>query len=116
MEPGGVKTEYAGSSMVHVERHPAYTDPSCPTNVLRAYMADPKATENWGDAGKVAEVIYEVVASGKGIPLRLPLGMDSWGFMKSEAERIGKELDELKSISERTSTSAQLDSVNFLKR
>jgi hypothetical protein len=116
MEPGGVKTEYAGSSMVHVERHPAYTDPTCPTNVLRAYMADPKMTENWGDAGSVAEVIYEVVGSGKGIPLRLPLGMDSWGLMKSEVERIGKELDGLKNISERTSGSAQLDSIDFLKK
>lgn len=116
MEPGGVKTEYAGTSMVHVDRHPAYTDPTCPSNALRDYMADPKLSAGWGDPKIVAEVMYEVVSSGKGIPLRLPLGSDSWGFIKAEVEAFGKELDGLKSVSERTSGAEQLESIDFLKK
>jgi len=102
--------------MVHVPRHPAYTDPSCPTNVLRAYMLDPKASENWADPAIITEVLYEVVSRGQKIPIRLPLGMDSWGMIKGEVEKIGKELEELKGLSTRSSGEAQLGSIEFLMK
>lgn len=122
MEPGGVKTEYAGTSMVHVERHPAYSDPSCPTNQLRAYMANPKAVENWASPEKIAEVIYTAISEGVeganggkgGIPLRLPLGPDSWGLQKADLEAALKEFEALKSISLSTTSAEQLGSVDFL--
>jgi hypothetical protein len=79
-------------------------------------MANPNATEGWGDPNIVAEVIYEVVGSGKKIPLRLPLGSDAWGMIKMEREAFSKELDELKSISEKPSGKEQLSSIDFLMK
>jgi hypothetical protein len=110
--------------MIHVDQHPAYTDPSCPTNQLIAYLADSKATENWASPAKVAEVIYMAISEGVeganggkgGIPLRLPLGADSWGLQKADLEAALKEFEVLKPVSLSTSSAELLASVGFLQK
>ena len=119
IEPGGIKTSYATSSLVPIPQHPLYTDPSLPTNKLKAYMSDPNASKNWAEPKDIAEVMYSTVKDGieganggqRGIPLRLALGADSWAFMKAGLEQNLKELDSFKSISFKTAGQEQLDSI-----
>ena len=117
VEPGGIKTEFSGSSMVVGARHPAYLDPSCPYNQLVAYMSDPKSKESWADPVVVARVIVETVVhqGDKPLPMRLPLGSDAWGMIKAETAAVDKELDEWKDVSKSCSSEGQLKSIEFLQ-
>jgi NADP-dependent 3-hydroxy acid dehydrogenase YdfG len=87
VEPGGVKTKYAVTSTKKAEEaeteSEAYLDPNLPANVLRAYIKDPKSTGNWAEVDKVIEVLYGFVERGGDLPLRLPLGSDSWNMQVS---------------------------------
>lgn len=48
IEPGGVKTNYATSSLKPTaKRHPAYSDPSAPTNQLLGYMQSEQGRSMW---------------------------------------------------------------------
>jgi NAD(P)-dependent dehydrogenase (short-subunit alcohol dehydrogenase family) len=124
VEPGGVKTEYAGSSMQFEKRHPAYADPKLKTNVILGYLSNPEAMKNFAEASAVAEAMYRAVKNGVegtnggkgGIPFRLPLGADSWAIQKMVFERDLKELETLKEISYSTSGEEQLKSLSFLKK
>ncbi|KAF2202603.1 short-chain dehydrogenase [Delitschia confertaspora ATCC 74209] len=124
LEPGGVKTNYAGSSLVHIPPHPSYTDPSFPTNQLKAYMANPESTDDWADAHVVAEIMYSTIKNGiegvnrgkGGIPLRLPLGAESFMFQKMAHEEALRELEMLEKTSLSTNPNRNLDSLEFLKK
>lgn len=118
VEPGGVKTRYAETSTGGLDaknRLPAYTDPELPTNLLLKYKDSPAATANWAEPDKVVQVLYKFVEDGGEIPLRLPLGSDSWGMQKRAHEQGLKELERVKSISLSTSGAEQLKSLDFLK-
>jgi hypothetical protein len=118
VEPGGMKTEYSGSSFVQGARHPAYLDPSCPYNQLAAYMADPKSRDGWADPAVVARVMVDTVArkGDRALPLRLPMGSDSWGMIKAENAAVDKELDEWKDVSQSCSPRESLENVAFLQK
>lgn len=118
LEPGGVKTEYAGSSMVHTARHPAYTEPGCPINQLLAYLSDPNLMGNFADPKAIAKVTFDTVVKGN-MPQRLPMGSDSWGMIKADVQQMDKEMDSWKAVSESCSGSSggdQLSSIDFLKK
>jgi NAD(P)-dependent dehydrogenase (short-subunit alcohol dehydrogenase family) len=124
VEPGGVKTNYAHTSTADPTSsatHPAYLDPALPTNLLRKYKENPNATANWAEPDIVVETIYESVKKGVGptgeLPLRLPLGADSWGMQKGALEKGLLQLEIVKSTALRTSGEggeAQLESIKFL--
>ncbi|KAF1958659.1 retinol dehydrogenase 8 [Byssothecium circinans] len=121
VEPGGVKTNYVETSTPKFdgkERHPAYTDPNLPTNLLFKYLGAPEAMANFAEPGKLAEVLVKYVEEGGEMPLRLPLGMDAWGSLMEGAEANLKDLEKVKevavSISDRGEE--QLKSIKFLKR
>ena len=118
VEPGGIATEFSGSSMVLGARHPAYLDPGCPYNQLVAYLADPKLRDGWADPAVVARVLVGVVEhqGDRPLPLRLPIGSDAWGMIKAENAAVDKELDEWKEVSQSCSSAEQLESVAFLQR
>lgn len=100
IEPGGVKTNYAGSSLKMMEkRHPAYSDPSYPTNALLAFMLDPKSSETWAEPSAIAEAMYRIVSRGEPIPIRVPLGSDAWSMIVADVEKTKKDLEGLKSLS-----------------
>jgi hypothetical protein len=100
IEPGGVKTKYATSSLKMMEqRHPAYTNPSYPTNALLTYMLDEKSRELWAEPAGIALAMYEIVSRGQKIPIRVPLGSDSWGAIMADLEKNKHELEELKDLS-----------------
>jgi hypothetical protein len=117
VEPGGMKTEYSGSSFIQGARHPAYLDPKCPYNQLAAYMADPKSRDSWADPMVVARVMVDTVVrkGDRALPLRLPVGSDSWGMIKAENAVVDKELDEWKDVSQSCSSPESLESVTFLQ-
>lgn len=117
VEPGGVKTNYASTSFKMMERrHPAYSDPSSPTNILFAHMTDPKARETWADPEAVAAAMYKLVSRGQKIPIRLPLGSDSWEMIMADIERTKVELEGLKELSVRVGSEAGAESLKSLKR
>lgn len=100
VEPGGVKTKYASSSMKTMEqRHPAYADPSYPTNALLAYMTDPRSSEGWAEPEAIAAAMYRIVSRGERIPIRVPLGVDAHQMIIADIESTEKELEGLKDLS-----------------
>lgn len=118
LEPGGIKTEYAGTSMVHIERHPAYAGPDFAATQLFNYLKDPIASANWGEAADVARVVFNVVShkGDRALPMRLPMGSDAYGLIVAETEVVAKELAAWKTESLSISSEAQLKSVDFLKK
>ncbi len=116
IEPGGTKTNYATSSLKHMaERHPAYADPSYPTNLMFSYMLKEENRSAWAEPSELAETIYLVISRGQRIPIRVPLGSDAWGMIMKDLADTKKDLDELKDISIGVGDAKQLESINFLK-
>ncbi|KAK3896682.1 hypothetical protein C8A05DRAFT_20396 [Staphylotrichum tortipilum] len=116
IEPGGVKTDYATRSMLTVEPHPAYAAPDTPARLIEKYMDDPEASKNWADVVSVARAIYTIGASGKEIPLRVPLGPDAWGMLKMENDKAGQVLEEWREFSSSVGNEGQLESLAFLQK
>ncbi|KFY51030.1 hypothetical protein V496_08991 [Pseudogymnoascus sp. VKM F-4515 (FW-2607)] len=101
IEPGGVKTNYATSSLKTMAngRHPAYADPTHPTNVLLGYMGKEENRSSWAEPDAIAAAMYRLVSRGQRIPIRVPLGADAYGMITMDIESIRKDLDEFKEIS-----------------
>ena len=117
IEPGGVKTNYASSSFKMMEqRHPAYSDPSFPTNVLFSFMTDPKSRESWAEPQSVAAAMYTLVRRGQKIPIRLPLGSDSWEVIMADIDTTKKELLGLKDLSASVDAQSSADALKSLGR
>ncbi|KAF4827903.1 putative oxidoreductase [Colletotrichum tropicale] len=117
IEPGGVKTNYATSSLKMMKgRHPAYSDRSSPANALLGYIQSEQGRSTWTEPRDLAVAIYAVVSSGNRVPIRVPLGPDAWGLLNSDLESIRKDLDEFKNLSLGLGDSKQLESINFLRK
>ncbi|KAI2470662.1 short-chain dehydrogenase/reductase-like protein SDR [Annulohypoxylon bovei var. microspora] len=115
IEPGGVKTNYATSSLKPMaKRHEAYADPSYPANQLLRHMANEQARALWAEPSALAAAVYQVVSREKRIPIRVPLGSDAWGMIAKDLESTKNDLDEVKDISLSVSSAKQLDSIRFL--
>lgn len=97
------------------KRHPAYADPNYPTNVLLAYMLNEEHRSLWSEPSALAAAMYQVVSRGQRIPIRVPLGADSWGMIAKDLEDTKKDLDDLKEISLSVGDPKQLEAINFLK-
>lgn len=111
-----MKTNYATSSLKPMEkRHPAYSDPSTPTNQLLGYMQSEQGRNMWAEPSALAAAIYHVVGRGLRIPIRVPLGADAWGMISGDLESIKTDLDELKDVSLGVGDAKQLDTIDFLK-
>ncbi|KAI0020109.1 NAD(P)-binding protein [Xylariomycetidae sp. FL0641] len=116
IEPGGVKTKYATSSLKRMaHRHPAYADPAYPTNAILGYMLSEQGRSAWSDPHDIALSIYHIVSRGERLPIRVPLGPDSWGMIMMDIENTKKDLEEIKDISMGVGNADQLKSINFLK-
>ncbi|KAI1210600.1 uncharacterized protein F4807DRAFT_421983, partial [Annulohypoxylon truncatum] len=100
VEPGGTKTRYVGENMRRMPRHPAYAeDPQSATTGMLKFMDTPEMHEGFASAAEVAEGVYTVVGSGRRIPIRVPLGRDSWRMVMAEVERVKADLEECRDIS-----------------
>ena len=97
------------------QRHVAYSNPSFPTNVLFAHMTDPKAREGWAEPESVAAAMYNLVSRGQRIPIRLPLGSDSWEMIMADIDNVKKELTELRPLSVSVGSSTSADTLRSLR-
>jgi len=111
-----VQTNYATSSQVSIAPHPAYDAADSPSRVLNGYRANADMRKKWALPEAIAEAMVEVVSRGQRIPIRVPLGPDAWGMIKAELNKVGKELDELKELSESVGHPEQLGSIDFLRK
>ncbi|KAK4233339.1 hypothetical protein C8A03DRAFT_19575 [Achaetomium macrosporum] len=114
VEPGGVRTGFTGHRMQRIEVHPAYAAPDTPARLLDKYIDDPEASKNFADVDDVTKAIFSIVASGKEIPLRVPIGPDAWGVLKMENDKNGKALDDWKEFAISAGKAGQLESLDFL--
>ncbi|KAI1809316.1 short-chain dehydrogenase/reductase-like protein SDR [Poronia punctata] len=115
IEPGGVQTNYVNMLQSNGKRHPAYLDPTFPTNVLMSYVERDEARRLWAKPSALAAAIYYIVARGEKIPIRLPLGADAWGIISKDLDDNRKLLDELKDVSFSVGDENQLEAVGFLQ-
>ncbi|KAK3389338.1 short-chain dehydrogenase/reductase-like protein SDR [Podospora didyma] len=117
IEPGGVKTSYAGTSLKRIAPpHPAYAKADSPSRVIEGYMLDPAATKYWAEPEEVARAMVNVVSNGQKIPLRVPLGPDAWVFLKGANEADAKELEKMKEVAFSVGKKEQVETLGFLAK
>ncbi|KAF8519622.1 hypothetical protein BU17DRAFT_75884 [Hysterangium stoloniferum] len=97
LELGGFPTAWRDNSIV-IPQHPAYDDPSFPTNRFRAAKATSKYM---GDPNRCAEAMYNL-ASSSDLPLRLQLGSDSFYLVTAQAKKTLKEQQQWARVSHST--------------
>jgi NAD(P)-dependent dehydrogenase (short-subunit alcohol dehydrogenase family) len=137
VEPGGVRTNYAHTSIAPAtttstsadvadheedqalqEAKQAYASPHTQTNKLRAHHENPAAMSGWVEAEDVVKAIVGVVEKGE-IPLRVPLGADSWGLqrkgLQAQLERLEKAKEVALSVCSREKGEEQLKAIEFLR-
>ncbi|KAI5918754.1 NAD(P)-binding protein [Camillea tinctor] len=115
LEPGGVSTEYLGSSMRRVpQRHPAYAD--APTTVMLKMLEDPKIREGFATPSEVAQALWAMMSAGRKLPMRLPLGTDAWAMVGMEIEEVRKELEAWKGVSCSVGDQRGLDMIEELRK
>ncbi|KAK6604286.1 short chain dehydrogenase [Botrytis cinerea] len=115
IEPGAVKTNYATSSVVKVPAHPAYTDPSSGTRQLEAFLDNHSFRDYMAEPERVAQIIIEAAELEKKgeMPLRLPVGPDSWSFIKAKYQGELGALEKVKDLSWSTGNESILKLVGF---
>jgi hypothetical protein len=84
--------------MEETVRHPAYSDPSSPTNQLRGLFGSSTASY-FAHPDRIAEAIFEAASQGRNFPLRLPLGSDAWGMTKTKLDEMSQDLERVKPLS-----------------
>ncbi|KAL8377961.1 hypothetical protein RB595_008581 [Gaeumannomyces hyphopodioides] len=102
IEPGGVKTQF-GANIDNGSRHQAYERPDAPGRKIEALLADLNLPEMLAKPDAVARAMLKVVVdAGSGahgrIPIRLPLGVDAYGVVKTSLEDVGRDLEEFKEL------------------
>lgn len=125
IEPGGVKTSYATSSLKTMpkDRQPAYAGPTFPTNTLLEYMGKEENRSSWTEPSAIAAAMYCLVSRGQRIPIRVLLGPDAHGMMMMmtimmmmmDFENTRKDLEGLKEISIDVGDAKELDTIDFLQ-
>ncbi|KAI1204848.1 NAD(P)-binding protein [Annulohypoxylon truncatum] len=117
LEPGGTETNFATSSLREIsKKHPAYANPSYPTNALLAFIRNAENRKLWASPDAIAAAAYKLVSGGKRIPIRVPLGADAFGMATQELENIKKDMEEFKEISLGVGDPKQFESITFLKK
>lgn len=101
-----MSTNFTGSSMDVCQGHPAYLK-DAPARLLEQYMMSSGTASGWSDIGLIAKAIDKLVTSGDRIPIRLPLGSDSYGAIVHEVELVKKDLEDFKELSNSTITTSK---------
>ena len=79
VEPGGIRTDWAGRSMVHGQLIEAYAN--TPVDNLRHILETLKASASAGDPNKMAAAVIRMTDREKA-PFRLALGSDAYALLK----------------------------------
>ena len=113
LEPGGVKTEFAGKNLVLSDRHPAYLDPKCPYNeIIKLLSSSELKSKAWAEAQDTAKIIFNVVINRdiRPWPLRLPLGADAAELIQKDIAGFEKDMSEWSDEMRQTPKEEQKDS------
>ena len=104
LEPGGIKTEFTKGNMEFTTPHPPYKDPSSPARILEKYIREGGVDAQSSTPERVAEVVFNVIVEQdeRALPLRLPLGVDSYGMILAKLYQTEKDMAEWKNVSEST--------------
>lgn len=100
--PGGVRTNFATSSLGAPPRHPAYDLPDGAFSQLADYI---KAQDTWSDPDSCAKVLFDAMVGQRERPLptRLLMGAETIPYMKGEIKQFLQEIDEWEGESARCS-------------
>lgn len=113
-------TDYVSRSSQHIAQHPAYAAPDTPARQLEAflnkYKEDPEASKTWAQPEQVATAMYTVIASGEPIPLRQPLGPDSWMWLKAVFDQAVANHEKAKDLAFSAGNDGQAEQVLKLMR
>ncbi|KAJ7031192.1 hypothetical protein C8F04DRAFT_1111878, partial [Mycena alexandri] len=99
VEPGGLQSEWVMGSMQTFPPPPEY-GPSSPSGVVRTVL-DPANMDSLGVPERMAAAIIHTAGKEK-LPLRLPLGSDSWAIVRGQAQKTLREADEWQEVSHST--------------
>ncbi|KAJ5652153.1 NAD(P)-binding protein, partial [Penicillium longicatenatum] len=90
--PGGMRTNFATSSLRAPPRHPAYNLPDGAFSQLTAYI---KAQNIWSDPDSCAKVLFDSVVGQRERPLpaRLLMGAETIPYMKYDIKQVLEEID-----------------------
>lgn len=98
VEPGGVQTKYATSSLRLIEpRHPAYAGGL--TDAMLGFINNRELHKVFARPEDIAVAMCEIVGGGKEIPMRVSLGSDSYGLIKQKLEKQMEDLEKYKELS-----------------
>lgn len=84
LEPGGMKTDWAGPSMIDGPISEPYKDT---VGAFKAFRQRPEVLGNWSDPAKISEAIL-LVSKADDPPLRLLLGPDTVEYAKMASEQL----------------------------
>ncbi|KAI0413135.1 hypothetical protein F5X98DRAFT_366835 [Xylaria grammica] len=110
-QPGLVNTNYFQQNVVLTERHPAYVDPRVATNQIVAIVKGEESVNYSGaEPESLVDIIVDTVTNGVGglgIPLRLPLGEDSWVAIERSLKTSLEEHEMLKGVALRATANTE---------
>ncbi|KAJ7618240.1 hypothetical protein B0H17DRAFT_1219973 [Mycena rosella] len=99
IEPGGFESEWVKGSMQTFPAPPEY-GPTSPSGVMRTLL-DPVNADPLGVPDRMAAAIMRMAGEEK-LPLRLPLGSESWAIVRGQAQKTVREADEWEALSHST--------------
>ncbi|KAL3462047.1 hypothetical protein BJX64DRAFT_149594 [Aspergillus heterothallicus] len=115
--PGGVRTNFAATSVKAIPRHPAYDTPSSPLTQILNYLSQPSAQDTWSDPDVCARLLVDTVTNQKErpMPTRLLMGAETIPLLESDMEGTLAEIRKWRAATESCSPrgGAQL---NFEKK
>ncbi|KAJ5820037.1 NAD(P)-binding protein [Penicillium riverlandense] len=103
--PGGVRTNFIGSSKRLAPRHPAYGSSTGPFSQVLNYLAEPEAPLTWADPAICAGLLFRTVMQQhvRSLPTRLLMGAETIPLIRADIEKTLKEMDAWKEESMRCS-------------
>jgi NAD(P)-dependent dehydrogenase (short-subunit alcohol dehydrogenase family) len=93
VEPGAFRTSFGGEAL---RRMPAIDEYATSVGPTRSFAANMHGTQS-GNPAKAANTIADILRL-KDMPLRLPLGADSIGAIKTHLRTVGEELARWESV------------------
>ena len=91
VEPGGYKTDVAKSRQM-LPPHPAYTDETMMTTVIRNALVTPSVVDAYGETAKGVETVYQLSLLPTP-PGRLPLGPEGVQFARTHISEMTADVD-----------------------
>jgi NAD(P)-dependent dehydrogenase (short-subunit alcohol dehydrogenase family) len=105
VEPGGMRTDWAGRSMAYTEPRETYTETVGPLRQMLRQAAGSAVNSGLSDPRRVATALIAVVESDDP-PLRLPLGSDALEGIRRKLAHQQAELDRWAELSRSTDFTA----------